>query len=241
MLRPKLIYLARRNPDLTAEGFVERWRRHGALGMSLPRWRNIWRYVHCDVLVPSIDVPGLTPGYDGVGLIWHRSSATRRAHREDTGSQAIMEADELDTFAELVRNFCALYEEQTLVDDGADAPVKLFRFFSRATAVTEDRLHEDIAPLAASLALRDEAISGLVRRYVHNYRMKPEAKAWGLGYEWVEEMWFDSLEDAASAQAALLANAPLRRLLAPATAQTVSLLTNDIVLHQVPDTAGDAA
>ena len=58
MLRPKLIYLARRNPALTREAFVPRWPRHGALGMSLPRWRNIWRYVHCDVLAEGDGLPG---------------------------------------------------------------------------------------------------------------------------------------------------------------------------------------
>lgn len=48
-MEPKLIYLARRNPVLTREGFTAKWRQHGALGMSMPQWGNIRRYVHCDV------------------------------------------------------------------------------------------------------------------------------------------------------------------------------------------------
>jgi hypothetical protein len=237
MLRPKLIYLARRNPALTHDGFTARWRQHGALGMSLPRWRNIWRYVHCDVTAAADETLGLAQGYDGIGLIWHRSRATRRAHREDTGSQAVMEADERDTFAELVGNFCALYEEQTLFDDGSDAPVKLFRFHHRLLATPEDRLFEDVAPLAASLALRDAELAASVRRYVHNYRMKPEARSWGLGYEWVEELWFDSIADATQALTILSGNAPLRRLLEPAAAPPVSLLTNEVMLYQLSEEA----
>jgi hypothetical protein len=237
MLRPKLIYLARRNPALTHQGFMARWRQHGALGMSLPRWRNIWRYVHCDVAPAADGIPGLADGHDGIGLIWHRSRATRRAHREDTGSQAVMEADELDTFADLVRNVCALYEEQTLFDDGSDAPVKLFRFHHRLLAMPEDRLFEDIAPLAASLALRDADLAASVRRYVHNYRMKPESRSWGLGYEWIEEYWFDSMADATRALTVLMGNAPLRRLLESAASPPVNLLTNEVMLYQLPEEA----
>jgi hypothetical protein len=83
-MEPKLIYLARRNPGLTRAGFTARWRQHGALGMSMPRWINIRRYVHCDVQQPG--VPGIDETYDGVGLIWHRSPEARARHRADNSS-----------------------------------------------------------------------------------------------------------------------------------------------------------
>lgn len=68
-MQPKLIYLAQRRPDLSREGFVTLWRQHGALGMSRPRWKNIARYAHCDVLDAGADIPGISNDYDGVGLI----------------------------------------------------------------------------------------------------------------------------------------------------------------------------
>src|SRR5690242_5233128 len=95
--RPKLIYLARRHPSIAATDFTARWRRHGALGMSLPRWRNIWRYTQCDV-VPWARAPLPSASeYDGVGLVWYRSAETRAAHVDDA-DRAVMARDELETF-----------------------------------------------------------------------------------------------------------------------------------------------
>ena len=57
-----------------------------------------------------------------------------------------MEADERETFAELVGHFCALYEEQTLIDDGSEGAVKLFRFQRRAPGTAEDPPAGEAAP-----------------------------------------------------------------------------------------------
>jgi NAD(P)-dependent dehydrogenase (short-subunit alcohol dehydrogenase family) len=73
---PKLIYLAKRNPGLSRPQFLKRWRRHGMLGMSLPRWKNISRYVHCDVLHPTTDAAALNDEYDGVARVPLKRFAT---------------------------------------------------------------------------------------------------------------------------------------------------------------------
>src|SRR5437016_5068498 len=65
----KLIYLAKRKSGFTPMQFAARWRRHGALAMSLPMWRYMSGYAQADVLHPS-PVPGTSEDYDGVGLLW---------------------------------------------------------------------------------------------------------------------------------------------------------------------------
>src|ERR1700728_4689988 len=109
---PKLIYLAKRNPGLSRDDFLKRWRQHGALGMSLPRWKNISRYVHCDVLHPTTDAAVLNDEYDGVRLIWHHSAQARAAHLADTTSRSTMERDEFETFSQPIVNSCLLAREE---------------------------------------------------------------------------------------------------------------------------------
>jgi hypothetical protein len=111
--RPKLIYLARRHPALSRVDFPARWRRHGRLGMSLPRWRNIWRYTQCDAL-PWTSAPlRVAAECDGVGLVWYRSAQARAQHVDDA-DRAIMAQDELETFDRPVRAASFLAREIVL-------------------------------------------------------------------------------------------------------------------------------
>ncbi len=217
--QPKLIYLARRHPALTRETFTPRWRQHGALGMSRPRWRNIARYVHGDVIDRD--------DCDGIGLIWHRSRAARAAHLADTDSRLQMEQDEVETFAEPIVNVCLLAREYVLLGPpdapvsatgraDPDGPVKLTRFLN--THAPAD---------ATELRLRLDAAELPLLGHVINLPLLPErGSAWGLTHACVEELWFENLEDAR--RAALVAAA------APGTnASTMSVLTREVLLHQI--------
>lgn len=217
--QPKLMYLARRNPALTREAFTLRWRQHGALGMSRPRWRNIARYVHGDVLDRD--------DYDGIGLIWHRSRAARAAHLADTDSRLQMEQDEFETFAEPVVNFCLLAREYVLLGPPPSAisttgaadlhgPVKLTRFLTTHAPAdsTELRLRLD----TAGVELRGQVI---------NLPLPAErGNAWGLRHACVEELWFANLADARRA-AVVTAAAP------SSNASTIAVLTRDVCLYQI--------
>src|SRR4029079_7161367 len=93
--RPKLIYVAHRHPRYSHDEFIRRWRQHGSLGMSQPRWRNVALYLHCD------QVDGLTRSLpmlecDGVAIVVYRSEQARQAHIADEGARRTMKADELD-------------------------------------------------------------------------------------------------------------------------------------------------
>lgn len=226
IVRPKLMYLARRHPALTGEQFIPRWRQHGALGMSMPRWKNIWRYVHCDV-VDGRD-------YDGVGIVWHKSPEARRAHREDTSSQAAMEADERETFDRLVVDFCALMEEREALHPRPDAAVKLIRFAQRRYDVTRDRFVEELAPAHARELLHLPDIQGRVRGLVQNHALPSESgRPWGLPYDYVEELWFDTRDDAVAVELMLRKDSPV--LLGSDLA--VAVLTNEIVLYDASQDA----
>src|SRR5579883_950386 len=154
--RPKLIYLARRHGSIAVDRFTPRWRQHGRLGMSLPRWRNIWRYAQCDALPwPAAPLP-LAADYDGVGLVWYRSLAARVAHVDD-GDRAIMASDELETFDRPVRERSFVASERVFRPAPPDA-VKLFCFLFARRDVAPDEVARDLAETRAQLlsrALRD--------------------------------------------------------------------------------------
>ncbi|HEY5754748.1 MAG TPA: EthD domain-containing protein [Steroidobacter sp.] len=224
MIRPKLMYLARRNPALSCEQFTPRWRQHGALGMSMPRWKNIWRYVHCDVLPESGD------DFDGVGIVWHTSPESRRAHREDTSSQGTMEADEVQTFDQLVVNFCALMEERVVQEPRRTASAKLIRFaMCQPNVVREDFA---ASALAHAINLLATPIGQSIRGLVQNHAQPTETgRPWGLPYDYIEEIWFDSVQDAARARAGLRGVLPSLC----ASGEPIAVLTNEVVLYDLSD------
>lgn len=175
-LQPKLIYLARRHPSLTREQFQARWRRHARLGMSLPRWVNIERYVHCDIVPPGKGFETVLGDQDGVGLIWHRSTSHRRAHLADTRSRLGMELDEAETFSEPIANVCLVAQEVVVRPPAPRAPWKLTRFAETTESV--------VCPAGAL-------------GHVRNEPLPPESgSTWGLKSGLVDEFWFESREAA---------------------------------------------
>jgi len=224
-LQPKLIYLARRNPALSRTDFVARWRRHGALGMSRPRWRNIARYVHCDVLDPPAPTPAVDPGYDAIGMVWHRSPAARAAHLADTDSRLQMEQDELETFARPIVETCLLAREHMLLAPPAASAtaVKLTRFLQ----ATDDARSpgEAFTPEFVATRHRELAAAGAsVRGHLLDLPLPPErGAAWGLRCAAIEEFWFDGLEAAEAAACRLTAD--------PVAPASVAVLTNEVLLY----------
>jgi hypothetical protein len=113
----KAIYLARRNPRLERGRFPERWRRHGALALSLPFMDPCVGYFHNDVFAdPPRDADPYTGAlwsgdYDGVGVVMF-------ANTIDLGSLLthpdfpILLADEHGAFNEPVEFFTTLTHER---------------------------------------------------------------------------------------------------------------------------------
>ena len=127
--RPKLIYFAERRPEMDREAFRARWRAHARLGMSMPRWRNIHRYVHCDALPapepqpPEPHLPAVR--CDGVAMVWYRDEAHRLKHIADDRAGPVLKRDELETFARPVGEVAVLADEHLLLPFGGERQ-KLF-------------------------------------------------------------------------------------------------------------------
>lgn len=197
--------------------------------MSMPRWVNISRYVHCDVI--PLAIPGIDDSYDGVGLIWYRSPEARARHRSDNHAQPQMEADEAHTFAEPVANFCLLARE-AVVKEGQSGPVKLFRFVERAATVSKADFETSWVGSHAQPDLGIPALAGSVLRYVQNHALPAERPAgWGLKSDCVEEFWFENRQSLAYAHAALKDREGRERGLA---GNSIWVATNEVVLYDAP-------
>lgn len=175
--QPKLIYLARRPAALDRAEFISRWRQHGALGMSMPRWRNIARYLHCDV-------DPATPSHDGVGMIWHRSVEARHAHIADRSSRGAMERDEQATFAEPIVQCCLLTREEVLL--APPPPTADARKLVRVVDALADGGYDEAMPGLAAAGLQPLGL-------INNLPLPPDqVEAWGIRCKQVEEWWFGS-------------------------------------------------
>jgi hypothetical protein len=228
-MEPKLIYLATRHPSLTRSDFTARWRGHGRLGMSMPRWKNIRRYVHCDVQETGVE--GISGDFDGVGLIWHRSPEARLLHRTDNSSQGQMEADEAVTFAEPVKRFCLLAEEHE-IREGPAGPVKLIRFVERRADLSKSEFLDRWRTEFTRHLIEQGSADTAEFRCVQNYALPPEqGTAWGLPSDCVDEFWFDSVQSAVTAFEGFAAVRELERML---TSRITCVLTNEVVLHDQP-------
>ena len=100
------------------EAFRARWREHARLGMSMPRWRNIHRYVHCDAVAMPEPAPGPqlpAARCDGVAMVWYRDEAHRLKHIADTSAGPVLKRDERETFVRPVRDFAVLTVEHLLL------------------------------------------------------------------------------------------------------------------------------
>jgi hypothetical protein len=214
-IQPKLIYLTRRHPALSRPGFTDRWRQHAELGMSRPRWSNIARYAHCDIVEPPAELRDVLSDHDGIGLIWHRSPAHRRAHLADTTSRAEMEADELATFAEPIVRHCLVARESTRLappaQTGGAAKLTCFHW-SYAPGGREPSASVDL--------------QGLVGHLVSEPLPPERPSGWGLSCNVIEEFWFGSQAEAVQGARAL-ARVPGRNIL---------VLSNQIELYRA---AGD--
>ena len=188
-IRPKRMYLVKRNPRFSAETFVPRWREHGRLAMQFmarQHWDNVVRYAHYDP-VRDPRLTGVTREYDGVGMIGFRDVDARKRHVGFVEARSVLEADEDDAFGERVNRAGLVADEQVIVD-GPTTGIGVVR------VVAKER-----GPLAAWQAAQRQrvpaALAGMLRRYVHDVPLPPEnGVAWGLDCLAVEELWFDDVE-----------------------------------------------
>lgn len=175
----KAVYLARRHPGLTREGFTDRWRRHGALAMSLPMWRHTSGYAHGDVDPdPPRDRDGQLPDrwsveHDAVGTVFMPSPeafAAFHAHRD----YPRLRNDEHGTFSGLIEE-CAVLTTEWAVLERPGTTVRVLGFLVPAPGLTCAAFHERWATHAGRV-MRHEGLAGLLTRYVHNRSAASDAE-----------------------------------------------------------------
>jgi hypothetical protein len=192
---PKRIYLTKRNPSLSPDQFRARWRAHGALGLSQPTWPpNISRYVHCDLLTNTGGIAGASDEYDGMACIWYNSHSAWRQRSLAPGDREAMLRDEDQTFAQRI-GLVALMAHEHLMRDGPTGGIKQTSFLRRKPGRAQADFIAHRQADAARLLAHPET-SALIRRYALNVPFPTETGSpWGLDYDCVEEIWFDSLHD----------------------------------------------
>lgn len=175
----KALYLARRRPGLTRAAFTDRWRRHGALAMSLPGWRHVSGYTHGDV---DPDPPrGLDPElpdrwsgeHDALGTVIMRSPeafAAFHAHRD----YPRLRNDEHSTFSGLIEEYAVLSTEWPVLERPGTA-VRVVGFLVPAPGLPREEFHARWAA-HAGLVMRHPALPELLTRYVHNRAVAPESE-----------------------------------------------------------------
>jgi hypothetical protein len=232
--RPKLIYCAERHPAFDRDGFTRRWRQHARLGMSLPRWVNIHRYVHCDPIPIAIPPGVLAHACDGVALLWYRSEAARQRHVCDQDARAIMKRDEAETFARPVGAFSLLAEEIVFRPAPGSAST-LFLLFTRRADVAPDRFVDFRRDVLGPRILGAIAAGGTRVGYVQNYPA-PADHSPGLAVDGIDEISVEhptALDPQALSAALANADGPSKAHVA-----TVSgLWARPVVLHQADDAA----
>lgn len=225
---PKIIYLAQRRLGLTPAAFVLRWRQHGALGMSQPRWINMARYLHCDVL-RDVDVPGASDEYDGVGEIWFRSEQHRLARNAQVASQSVMEADEAQTFRQPVAATRQLFDERVLMQ-AVPAGCKLFLVVERTLSMPPEEFQ------ALSRAGEGDclaAVADLATSYIVNERRQEGDSTGRLVCDRIDEVGFSDLESLRKAAAGLRDVVGAGR----GVGRVTILVTNEVLLYEATHSA----
>jgi len=185
----KMIYLARRNPQVSAEDFPQAWREHSALGRQC---RNVGERVksvmQCSRVL-DVAMPGAAQDYDGVNLLQLRDHESAAAIWSDAETLAVMRPDEPRVFSTYVRNFTLVCREQ-VHRDGPRGGIGLIAFLRRRADLSPDQFQQ---------AWPDAAAAGLVlpgpltqaSRVVDNEVVDPPPP--GYAFDTILECWFESL------------------------------------------------
>lgn len=187
----KIIYLARRNPNLAAEEFPQAWREHSALGRQcLNVGQRVKSVAQCSRLLDAA-LPGVSQEYDGVNLLILTDREAARAIWSDPETLAIMKPDELRVFDRYVREFSMVCSEQVL-QDMPRTDVVLYAFLRRRADFSAASFQLSWIAAKPGDQLLQESLN-TARRVVHN--LVVETPPIGYEYDVVVEWWFESEQE----------------------------------------------
>lgn len=184
----KVVYLARRNPALTADDFPGRWRQHSLLGGSIPALRGLFTQIaQCLNIYDRAYVPRVTLDHDGVNLLTLKDRAAAQTMWQRDDVHEVMLPDELATFSTYVRHF-SLHAVERLISDGPMQPYCLISFLKRDRRLALDAFANDLVDALG-------AVGGSDRRSAVNLI---EDRPPGYDFDAITESWFASPEEAAA-------------------------------------------
>lgn len=182
----KMIYLARRNPALTAEQFPQAWREHSALGSQCRNVRDkVLGVLQCSRVL-DFELPDANRDYDGVNLLGLRDLAVADDIWTDPETLAVMRPDEPRVFSTYVREFTLTCGEH-VVRDAPRTDCALFGFLHRGTGIDHGAFRDAWLDGRADWS-HSPALHG-AHRIVHNH---VEHAPPGYEYDGIAEWWFDS-------------------------------------------------
>jgi hypothetical protein len=125
------MYLTKRKPGFTRDAFTSRWRKHGALGMSMPFWHQTLLYVQAEPIRP-VPLSGASDEYDAIAYLVTKDEAfSAEPTAEDKIAAEAMLKDELETFAGPIPPVIIWLKEENL-KKGEPGGVTAFLFFTDA-------------------------------------------------------------------------------------------------------------
>jgi len=194
----KLIYLARRNPQVSREDWPRTWRSHAVFASQFPALESGIAWMRYCNRLDGPALPGISRAHDGVAIAaGDRLDALNGAQFSKADRERIDE-DELRVFDMHTPNF-TFYCTEALLRDGAPGEAALFRFLARRPDATRDDFDLRFGVRHAELA--GAAIGGLpaITRYVHN---RPVHEPLPLfPFDGIVETWFATADDAVTALA----------------------------------------
>lgn len=189
----KMVYLARRNPALSAEQFPQAWREHSALGRQC---RNVGQRVksvaQCSRVL-DVALPGASLDYDGVNLLVLADREAASAIWNDPETLAIMKPDEPRVFDRYVREFTLVCREHVL-KAGERTQWVLHGFLRRRADLSASAFRLAWVAARPGWQLLSGEL-GKASRIVLNEVL--EAPPAGYEFEMEVEWWFDSVQDLA--------------------------------------------
>lgn len=181
----KLVYLARRNPALSAAEFVDRWRQHSLLAGSMPLIRpGITQTAHCLNLFDRTAFARAALDYDGVNFLTLTGPEVATTMWQHDEMMELLQPDELATFSTYARHF-TLTTHEHVASPGGMRPYCLAFFLKRDRALTNEQF------VAALTEAHAEVAAGTRRGVVNAVVDRPP----GYNFDAVTELWFDSAEE----------------------------------------------
>lgn len=156
----KLIYLAKRKPGLTFDEFVCRWRKHGALGMSLPLWRFALGYVQAEPIRPA-PLAGASDAFDAIACYMVADSMFTDMTDDDMPGALAMAEDELETFSGPIPDV-SLWVNEERVKPGELGGTTAYLFYTDPASAREiaERSRDAAGLNRVVLNLRDDESHG---------------------------------------------------------------------------------